>query len=114
VRSLHTKYLLIGDAKLHLAVKSAGTHQSRVQSVWSIGCHQHLDIATRLEAIELVDELKHCTLDFIVAARAVVKTSSANGINLVEKHYAGLLGTTHLEQFTHHPRTLATAVNSHQ
>jgi hypothetical protein len=57
----------VGQRELDLAVDTTGTDQRRIQGLDTIGGHQHLDIATRIEAIELVQELEHCALDFTFA-----------------------------------------------
>ena len=45
--------LLIGQTELNFAVETAGTQQGRVQGVRSVGGHQHLDVAARIEAVQL-------------------------------------------------------------
>ena len=63
----------------HLPVESSWSHESRVKCVWSVGCHQHLqgglvfniqkqykfhlDVATRVETIQLVNQLQHGSLN---------------------------------------------------
>jgi hypothetical protein len=44
--------------------------------------HAHLDVAPGVEAVQLVHDLQHGALHLIVAARAVIETSAADGINL--------------------------------
>lgn len=69
-------HLQVRQAKLDLAVQTAWSHEGRVQGVWPVGGHQHLDVATRVEAVQLVDELQHCPLDLIVTAGAVIETGT--------------------------------------
>lgn len=88
--------LEVGKAKLDLAVQAARAHQRRVQSVWAVGRHEHLDVAPRVEAIQLVDDLEHGALHLVVTARAVIEARTTNGIHLVEEHDACLLGPRHL------------------
>lgn len=66
-------YLQVRQTELDLPVQTAGSHQGRIQCVWSIGGHQNFDVATRVETIQLVDELQHSPLDLIVSAGAVIK-----------------------------------------
>jgi hypothetical protein len=39
-----------------------------------IGGHQHFDVASRVKAVQLIDELQHGTLDLIIAASTIVKS----------------------------------------
>mmetsp|Transcript_23861 Transcript_23861/g.51446 ORF Transcript_23861/g.51446 Transcript_23861/m.51446 type:complete len:260 (-) Transcript_23861:692-1471(-) len=105
--------LEVGQAELHLAVQAAGTQQSGVERIRPVGRHQDLDVASGLEAVELVDDLKHGALHLIIAAGAVVEAGAADSIYLVYEDDACLLGTSHLEELAHHPRTL-THVLLHQ
>ena len=52
--------------KTCLSVKTTRSEQSWIQSVWSVGSHQNLDVASGVKAIQLVYYLKHGSLDFIV------------------------------------------------
>lgn len=67
-------HLQVGQAELDLPVQTAGPHEGRVQGVWSVGGHQYLDVATRVETVQLVDELQHRPLHLVVSASAVVET----------------------------------------
>ena len=69
-------HLQVGQAELDLPVQTSGSHQGRVQGVRSVGGHQHLDVASGVEAVQLVDELQHGPLDLVVSAGAVVETSA--------------------------------------
>lgn len=76
LRILDNAHLQVGQAELDLPVQTSRSHQGRVQCVRSVGGHQHLDVASRVEAIELVDELQHSPLDLIVSTSTVIKTST--------------------------------------
>lgn len=69
-------HLQIRQAELDLPVQTSRSHEGRVQGVWSVGGHQHFDVATWVEAVQLVDELQHSPLDLVVSTSAVVKTST--------------------------------------
>lgn len=69
-------HLQVGQAELDLPVQTSGPHQGRVQGVWSVGGHQYFDVASRVEAVQLVDELQHSPLDLIVSTGAVIETST--------------------------------------
>jgi len=49
-------------------------------SKWTLSAH--LDVAARVKAVQLVDDLQHGALHLVVAARAVVEASAANGVDL--------------------------------
>ena len=44
-----------------------------------------LDVSPWIEPVQLVDELQHRPLDFIVTASAVIEPSSAYSVDLVEE-----------------------------
>lgn len=69
-------HLQVRQAELDLAVQTARSHEGRVQGVRSVGGHQHLDVTTRVEAVQLVDELQHRPLDLVVSTGAVIKTGT--------------------------------------
>jgi hypothetical protein len=71
-----------------------------------VGGHDDLDVTARIETVELVDELKHRPLHFVITAGSIVETRAADGVDFVEEDNAGLLGASHLEQLPHHPRSL--------
>lgn len=70
-----------------------------------IGSHEDLDIPSRIETIQLIDKLQHCSLYFIVSSSTIVETSSTNGINFIEEDDTCLLTPRHLEEFPNHTRT---------
>jgi hypothetical protein len=98
--------LEVRKAELDLTIQTTGTQQRRVERIGSVGGHQHLDVTTRIEAIELVDELEHGALHFVVAASTIIVSSATDGIDLIKEDDACLLGARHLEQLTHHASTL--------
>lgn len=67
--------------------------------------HQYLDISSRVETIELVNQFQHRPLDFIIASCAVVESCASDSIDFIEEDDARLLAPGHLEQFTHHTGT---------
>ena len=97
-------YVFVRRRELDLAVDSAGTHQGRVEGVWPVGGHEHLDVAPRLEPVHLVDYLKHGPLHLVVSSRAVIESGPSDGIDLVKEDDAGVLGPGHLEYLADHPR----------
>lgn len=88
----------VGQTKLNLLPRQPGREtyfsvqttrslQGRIQGIGSICCHQNFDISAGIEAIQLVDDLKHCSLGFGVVVLIVVvsETRASNGINFIEK-----------------------------
>lgn len=49
--------LLIGQRNLNLAIETTRSQQRGVQRVWTIGGHDHLHLAQRVEAVQLVQQL---------------------------------------------------------
>jgi hypothetical protein len=78
-----------------------------------IGSHDDFDVSPGVESVQLIDQLQHCPLHFIVSAFAIVETGSADSIDFVEKDDAGLFGSSHFEQLAHHAGTF-TNVLLHQ
>jgi hypothetical protein len=72
-----------------------------------VGSHQDFDVSSRVETIQLVDELQHRPLHLVITASTVVKTSATNGINFIEEDDTCFLAARHLEEFPDHTRTLA-------
>jgi len=99
--------LRVGQAELDLAVEPAGPQQGGVERVGPVGRHQDLDVAPRVEPVELVDDLQHGALHLVVAARAVVEARAADRVDLVEKDEAGLFRAREREQLADHARALS-------
>ena len=68
--------------------------------------HQHFNVSSRIETIQLVDELQHCSLHLVVATGTIVKPSTTDSVDFVEENDARLLTPRHLEELTDHPCTL--------
>ncbi|KAF3859637.1 hypothetical protein F7725_022036, partial [Dissostichus mawsoni] len=62
----------VRQAELDLPVQTSGSHQRWVQGVRPVGGHQNLDVSSRIEAVQLVDELQHRPLDLVVSSGAVL------------------------------------------
>lgn len=69
-------HLQVRQAELNLPVQTARSHQGRVECVRSVGGHQNLDVPTRVEPVQLVDELQHGPLDLVVSTGAIIKSST--------------------------------------
>ena len=92
----------IGQRELDFAVDAAGPHEGRVEGRRAVGREHDFDVASRVEAVELGDELEHRPLHFVVAARAVVESCAADGVDFVEEYDAGFFRPGHLEELAHH------------
>lgn len=75
--------------------------------------HTHLDVTSRVESIQLIDELQHGTLHLIIPSCTIIKPRSTNRVDLIKEDNASLLRPRHLKELPHHPRSL-THVLLHQ
>merc|ERR1712070_625362 len=97
----------VRKAELDLAIQSAGTKQRRVESVRSIGGHQHLDVSAWVETVELRDDLEHGALHLVITPCTIIEACSTHGVHLIDENDGRLLTACHLEDLTHHAGTLA-------
>lgn len=93
-------HLKVRQAELDLPIQTSGPHQGRVQRVRPVGGHQHFDVASRVETIQLIDELQHGPLDLVVSTGAVIKTSTWQVQRVTRSEWislhAGLKGLLHV------------------
>ena len=97
----------IRKAKFNFSIETPWTDKSWIEGVWSVSCHEDLNVATRIKTIQLVDQLQHSALYFVIASCAIVETSPTNGVDFIEENDAGLLGASQLEELSHHSSTFA-------
>lgn len=64
--------LLIRQRKLNLAVNATGANEGGVERLNAVRRHDHLDVAARVKAVQLVQQLQHGALNFALAARVGV------------------------------------------
>ena len=50
--------------ELYFSVDSSWSKEGRIQDINSVGSHDDLDGLSRLEAVELVEQLEHSSLHF--------------------------------------------------
>ena len=62
---------LVRQRDLDLAVEAAGPQQRRVEHVGPVGRADHLDLANRVEAVQLVEQLHQRPLDLAVGGGAL-------------------------------------------
>jgi len=81
--------VLVGVLEQNLAVNAARADQRRVEGLDLVRCHDNLDVAAVVEAVQLVEELQHRPLDFAFAARGRLIALRANSIDLVNENNRG-------------------------
>mmetsp|Transcript_23050 Transcript_23050/g.36941 ORF Transcript_23050/g.36941 Transcript_23050/m.36941 type:complete len:416 (+) Transcript_23050:163-1410(+) len=91
----------IGQWKLNLAVESAWSQQRRVQRLNLVGRHDHFDLATLIEAVELVEQLEHGALNLALSARRRLVAFGADRVNLIDEHDRGRVLVRDTEQLAH-------------
>mmetsp|Transcript_26420 Transcript_26420/g.82369 ORF Transcript_26420/g.82369 Transcript_26420/m.82369 type:complete len:205 (+) Transcript_26420:486-1100(+) len=75
--------LEVGQPELDLTVEAARAQQRRVERVRAVRRHEHLDVAARIEAVQLSDDLEHRALHLVVRPRLVAaRAAPADGVNL--------------------------------
>ncbi|GMS79169.1 hypothetical protein PENTCL1PPCAC_1344, partial [Pristionchus entomophagus] len=99
--------LLVGQGELDLAIDATGTDQGGVQRLDPIRRHQHLDVSSRIESVQLVQQLEHRTLDLALSARVRVVSVGSYSVNLVDEDDRGRVLLRHAEQLAHHLRPVS-------
>ena len=92
--------LEVGQFHRNTAIKTAGTGQSRVEGIRTVGGREDDDAAVALEAVHLGEQLVQGLLTLVVAAQLAAVTLLANGVYLVDEHDAGGFFLGLLEQIT--------------
>jgi hypothetical protein len=77
--------LLIWKWELDLSVDTTRSDQSWVKTLDPVGCHDNLNIATSVKAIQLVEKLKHSPLNFFFTAGRRVIPFAANSVNFINE-----------------------------
>lgn len=98
--------LKVRQTELYFSINTTWSHQGRVQGVGSVGCHENFDVSSGFETVHLVYDLEHSSLDLVVSSCSVVLSGSSNSIDFIEKDDTCLFGSSHLEDFPNHSRTL--------
>merc|ERR1712223_2248034 len=99
--------LLVRQRDLDLSIQSSRPQKSRVQGVWSVGCHNHLDLAKDIKTIHLVEQLHQGSLDLSVGTGALAEPPSSNGVDLVHEDDARLVVSRVVEHLPNQPGRLA-------
>ena len=90
-----------GIAHHHLAVKPAGTHQSRVQDVRAVGGGNHNDALVGTKAVHLHQQLVQGLLPLVVPAAQAGASLAAHGVDLINEDDAGGFFLGFVEQVPH-------------
>lgn len=69
-----------------LSVETAGTEESGIEGVGSVGGHDDLDVRGLIKTIHLVEEFKQNTLHLSVGTGLGIETLGSNGIDLVDEN----------------------------
>ena len=85
----------------HLAVKTAGPHQSRVQNVWAVRGRDHNHAFVRAKAVHLHQELVQRLFALIMAAAQTCAALTAHRVDLIDKDDAGGILLRLFEQVAH-------------
>ena len=92
---MHFKDLLaaanIGQANIHLAVKTAGAQEGFVQYIGAVGGGYDNDAFAAFKAVHFHQQLVEGLLALIVAAAMAAATMATHGVNFVDKDNAGRL-----------------------
>mmetsp|Transcript_46588 Transcript_46588/g.120614 ORF Transcript_46588/g.120614 Transcript_46588/m.120614 type:complete len:231 (+) Transcript_46588:90-782(+) len=81
--------LLVGQRELDLAVNAAWTDHGRIQGLDAVGGHDHLHVATIVEAVQLVEQFQHRALDLLLATAGRVVPLGGHCVDLVDEHNGG-------------------------
>ena len=85
-----------GVGELYLSVDSAGSQQSRVEDVDSVGSHDDLDSLGGLEPVQLIEKLKHSPLHLGISPLSL-HPRAPDRIDLINENYAGRVLPGHHE-----------------
>ena len=66
VRKVTCNHLFPWRRELNLSVNSARSEQGVVKDIYSVSCHDDLDVLSGLKTVKLVQQLQHCPLNFTV------------------------------------------------
>ena len=98
--------------EFYFSIDTARSQQSRIQDVDSVGCHDDLDSLSRLETVQLIQQLKHSPLHLRVSS-LTLHSGPSDGVDLIDENDAGRMLPSHHEQLSDHSCSL-TDVFLHQ
>ena len=91
----------IGKRELNLPVNSARSDEGGVEGLNPVGRHDHLHISAGIEAIQLIEQLQHGSLDLPLTSAVAVVSLGSHSVNLINEDNAGTVLLGHAEQFPH-------------
>ncbi len=77
--------LFVWQREFDFSVQTAGTEERWVEHVDAVGGGEDFDPVVGGEAVELVEQLQHRSLDFSVSALFAVEAFRADGVELVDE-----------------------------
>ena len=90
----------VGKVDVDLPVKTAGTKQSTVEDVGTVGRRHDDDSLVGIEAVHLDEDLVEGLFTFVVSATEACSTLTAHGIDLIDEDDAGLIAFCNVEEVT--------------
>ena len=94
----------------NLTIKTAGTQQSRVQNIRTVGSSNHDDAFVSAKAVHFNQQLVQSLFTFVMATAKTCATLTTNCVNLINKYYAGSAFFSLIKQVTN---TGSTYTNKH-
>ena len=91
---------LVGQRKLDLTVDSARSDEGGVERFDAVGGHDDLDVSLRVEAVELIEQFEHGSLDFPLASRVRLVSLGAYRVDLVDEDNRRRVLLRHPEQLS--------------
>lgn len=77
--------LLIGQREFDLSINSTRSDQSGIESLNAICRHDDFDVATRVETVELIEQLQHGSLDLSLTAGVRIVALCSYGVDFVDE-----------------------------
>ena len=81
--------LLVGQGELDLSVQASRAEERGVEHIDAVGGREDFDPVVGCEAVQLVEEFQHRSLDFSVSALFTVEAFRAHGVELVDEDDRG-------------------------
>jgi hypothetical protein len=93
--------VLVGVGDLYFTVNAAGSQESVIKDVNTVGCHNNFDVVGRFESIQLIQKFKHGALHFRVTSTTALNAGATYRIDFVHENDAGSVLPRHHKHLTH-------------
>mmetsp|Transcript_58747 Transcript_58747/g.128610 ORF Transcript_58747/g.128610 Transcript_58747/m.128610 type:complete len:270 (+) Transcript_58747:359-1168(+) len=93
--------LFVRKRKLNLTINAAWTDHGRIQRLYAVCCHDHLNISSIVKAVQLIQQLQHCTLNLFLATTGCVIPLCGNCIDLIDENDGWSVFLCDSEHFSH-------------